>query len=158
MLYTVLKEMKEIIDKIIDIIKPVFEREHVHLVDIDLRGGGRSQVLSIYADTESGITLEQITQLNREISDQLDMHDVIPGAYRLDVSSPGVDRPLKFLWQYRKNINRFVQVNYLHNGKPKEITAKLKNVEESEIVLTSQKGDIMIPFSSIKKAKVKVMV
>lgn len=150
--------MKEIVDRIIEIIKPVFEREQVHLVDIDLRGGGTSQVLSIYADTEAGITLEQVTRLNREISDQLDMHDVIPGAYRLDVSSPGVDRPLKFLWQYRKNINRFLQVNYLENEDPKEITAKLKNVEENEIVLSSKRGDITIPFSSIKKAKVKVMV
>ena len=150
--------MTEIIDKIIEIITPVFEKEQVHLVDIDLRGGGNSQVLSIYADTEAGITLEQITRLNREISDQLDMHDVIPGAYRLDVSSPGIDRPLKHLWQYRKNKDRFLQVNYLDEEKLKEITAKLINVDENEIVLTSKKGRVTIPLSSIKKAKVKVMV
>ncbi len=150
--------MNEIIDKIIDIIKPILDRENIYLVDLEFRGQGKNRVLSVYADTEQGITLSQITRLNNKISDQLDMHDVIPGTYRLEVSSPGVDRPLKYLWQYNKNINRHVQINYRDEEKEKEVTGKLINANEAQITLKLKKDKVFIPFSAIKKAKVKVRI
>lgn len=148
----------KMIDEIIGLIKPILEKEEIYLVDIELRGRGKNQVLSIYADTKEGITLSQITRLNYEISDLLDMHNIIPGSYRLEVSSPGLDRPLRYLWQYKKNINRFVQVNYLDNGDRKEIIGKLKEANDSKIIIELNKEQVKIPFSAITKTKVKVRV
>jgi ribosome maturation factor RimP len=150
--------MNEITNKVIEIIKPILDLEQIYLVDLEFRGQGKNRVLSVYVDTDQGITLSQIAKLNNEISDQLDMHDVIPGAYRLDVSSPGLDRPLKHLWQYRKNIDRYVQVNYQEEDKQKEVTGKLINADEKQITLKLKKDEFKIPFSAIRKVKVKVSV
>lgn len=146
--------MKEEVEKLTDLIKPVLDSQGVYLVDVVLKGSGRERVLSVYADTLEGITLEQITRLNRELSDVLDMNDAIRGSYRLEVSSPGVDRPLKFLWQYEKNIGRYLRVLFEDQGKTKEIKGKLISLDENNIVIKSGKDETLIPFSSIKKAKV----
>lgn len=150
--------MKEEVSEIVDLIKPVFEENDVYLVDTEFRGRGKDRVLSIFVDTEKGITLSQITQLNQEISDLLDMHNVISGPYRLELSSPGLDRPLKHLWQYQKNINRNLQVNYRDSDMQKEITGKLMKADEEGILIELNKEKIKIPFSEIIKSKVKISV
>ena len=116
-----------------------------------------NQVLNIYSDTKEGITLEQITQLNREISDVLDMDDAISGAYKLEVSSPGVDRPLESFWQYQKNIGRYLQVNFEENGILKEESGKLISVDENIITLEKEEErPVIIEIPTIKKAKVNI--
>jgi ribosome maturation factor RimP len=150
--------MNALINKIIEVIKPVFVRDNIYLVDVEFRGKGKNQVLTIYADTGEGITLKQITKLNNEINDLLDIHNVISGTYRLDISSPGIDRHLEHLWQYRKNIDRNLQVHYRENESRKELTGKLKDVNKDEIILEFKKNEIRIPFSTIIKSKVKVSV
>ena len=147
-----------LVDKIVELIKPIFERDNIYLVNVEFRGKGKNQVLTIYADTEDGISLNQITRLNKEISDLLDINNIISGAYRLDISSPGTNRPLEYLWQYRKNINRNLQVHYRDNDIRKELMGKLKEVNKKEIILEIKKGDVKIPFSAIIKSKVKVSV
>lgn len=151
-------EMKADVSEIVDIIKPVFEEKLVFLVDIEFRGKGKDRVLSIFVDTMEGITLSQITQLNQEISDALDMNNVISGPYRLEISSPGLDRPLKHLWQYQKNINRKLQVNYLDQDSQKEITGKLMKADEEGILIELKNERLTIPFSKIIKSKVKVSI
>ncbi|MFQ5582905.1 MAG: ribosome maturation factor RimP [Calditrichia bacterium] len=148
--------MKKEVEEITDLIKPVLDSQNVYLVDVVLKGSGRERVLTVYADTLEGITLEQITRLNRELSDVLDMNDAVKGSYRLEVSSPGVDRPLKFLWQYEKNMGRQLRVLFEDQGKTKEIKGKLISLDENNIVVKSRKNETVIPFSSIKKAKVIV--
>jgi ribosome maturation factor RimP len=150
--------MKTIVKEIVELIKPVFERDNIYLVDVEFRGKGKNQVLTIYADTEQGISLDQITRLNIEISDLLDIHNVISGTYRLDISSPGIDRPLEHLWQYHKNISRYLQVHYQDDDVQKNLTGKLKNVNNAGIIIELKNKEITIPFSSIVKCKVKVSV
>jgi ribosome maturation factor RimP len=150
--------MNEVVSNIIGLIKPAFERNHVYLVDVEFRGRGKDRVLSIFVDTMEGITLSQITHFNQEISDLLDMHNVIPGPYRLEISSPGLDRPLKYLWQYQKNINRKLQVNYSDRDTQKEIIGKLINADEEGILIESKNDKLKIPFSEIIKSKVKISV
>jgi len=148
--------MQEQLDKIRELISPVFERMNIHLVDLELRRQVNSLVLSVYADTDSGISLKQITDLTREIEDILDLENPIPGKYRLDVSSPGVDRPLKEIWQFRKNINRKLQVDYQFEGGHKEVIGELTGVNEKEITIKNKNKETKIPFETIKKAVVKI--
>lgn len=148
--------MDETTEKIRELILPLFEGEHLHLVDLEVRGKSGSQVISVYADTKEGITLDEITRLTREINDLLDMHDVIQGAYRLDVSSPGVDRPLKALWEFEKNIGRDLRVIFEDNGEESEASGKLSSVDETGVLLKVKNKDVAIPMASIKKAQVKL--
>lgn len=150
--------MKTDVSDIINIIMPVFEANNVYLVDMEFRGGGKDRVLSIFVDTKEGITLSQITHLNREISDLLDMHNIISGPYHLEISSPGLDRPLKYLWQYQKNINRKLQVNYRDKDIAKEITGKLVDADEEGILIETENDKLKILFAEITKSKVKISI
>ncbi len=147
--------MQNKLDKIREIIEPLFDEEFLHLIDLELRGTPGSQVLSVYADTEQGITMEEITRLTRDINDLLDMHDVIEGKYRLEVSSPGINHPLKQLWEFRKNIGRKLRVVYEESGEQNEIRGTLESAEESGVVLMREKEEVTIPMQSIINAKVE---
>ncbi len=151
--------MNEIVEKVKKIIRPLFDETYYHLVDVELRGSGPSQVLAIYADTDSGITLKEITWLTQQIGDLLDMNDVIPGRYRLEVSSPGIGRPFKYLWQYRKNIGRILNVIYETSPEEKkEVRGTLQSVTEKEITLKVDREEIVIPIDLIIEAKEKLKI
>lgn len=146
----------EIEEKVREIIRPLLEMEQVHLVELEVHGKSGNQVVNIYADTDQGITLAEITRLTREINDLLDMHDVIPGFYRLNVSSPGVERPLKALWEFRKNLGRELRVVFRENEQEKELTGKLLAAEEEHILLQVKDEELSIPTASLIKARVQL--
>ena len=111
----------------------------------------------MYVDTNTGITMEQIAEISREIEGILDLENAIAGRYRLDVSSPGVDKPLKFLKQYPKHIKRNFEVSYKSGEETKKILGKLISVEEENLTfLCKNVGEVKVKFNNIKKAKVTV--
>ncbi len=146
----------ERVKKVKELISPLLDREGIHLVDIELRGFTNNQVLSIFVDTETGITMDQVAYLTREIEGILDLEDPIPGRYRLEVSSPGIGRPLTEKWQYRKNIGRQLRVNYQQHDQKLERMGILKEVLEDKILLIDRQQEVIIPFSQIRKAVVKI--
>jgi len=152
-----MESVEEIIEKVRELISPLFDEQYLHLVDIELRGHRNNRVLTIYADTETGITLAEITALTREISELLDVHeDIIPGSFRLEVSSPGISRPLTRPWQFRKNIGRYLKIKLLESEGKKNIVGLLEAVEDDHIVLNVGKDTQIIPFAAIREAKVEI--
>ena len=139
-----------------NLIRPILDEHQVFLVDMELRGQPNNQVLSIYLDTEAGITLQQISDITREIEGLLDLEDPIPGKYRLDISSPGIDRPLTEKWQYKKNIGKGIVVTLEEGGKTVQKTGTLEALEDDKIVLSEKKQKISIPLDRIKKATIKL--
>jgi len=148
--------MNESAVKINELLLPILEREGVHLVDLELRGYANNQVLSIFIDTDIGITLQQIAHITREIEGMLDLEDPIHGRYRLEVSSPGIDRPLTEQWQFRKNVGRWLKVSYNLQDQKLEKTGLLKEVQEDRILLVDKKQELEIPLSQIIKAVIKI--
>ena len=128
----------------------------MYLLGVELRGQLNNQVLSIYADTDTGITIDEITEITREIEDVLDIHDPIEGHYRLEVSSPGIDWPLKEIWQFRKNLNRQLRVLYKVGEEQKEAVGTLLEVNEDSIVIQLKKETAIIPLNKIVNAVVKL--
>jgi ribosome maturation factor RimP len=139
-----------------NLIRPILEEHQVFLVDMELRGQPNNQVLSIYLDTEAGITLQQISDITREIEGLLDLEDPIPGKYRLDISSPGIDRPLTEKWQYKKNVGKEILITLEENGKTVQKTGTLEALEDDRIVLIEKKQKIYISLDRIKKATIKL--
>jgi ribosome maturation factor RimP len=135
---------------------PILEDARIFLVDLELRGSRNSQVLSIYVDTEEGVTLQQIAKVTREIEGILDLEDPIRGKYRLDISSPGIDRPLTEEWQFRKNIGRNLKVQYIVDGKHAEKTGKLIQVDQENVYLLEKEQEVSIPLAQIKKAVIQL--
>jgi len=118
--------------------------------------------VKVFIDGDKGVGIDQLTQYNRRLYRQLEEENVFPGNdFSLELSSPGLDEPLKMHRQYEKNKGRFVEV-ILKDGGKKE--GRLKEVGEETIRLeeTTGKGKKMeivehdIPFETIKATKVQI--
>ena len=86
---------EKIIDNVREILDPLLLEGGLELVDIQYRREGRGKMLRIYIDKQGGVTIVDCTKISRELGILLDVHDIVPGPYTLEVSSPGLDRPLK---------------------------------------------------------------
>ncbi len=147
--------MDSLVEEIEALVKPICERLGYYLVEVEVRGGFNNRVVAVYADTEQGITLDEITRLTREIEDVLEIRDPIEGSYRLEVSSPGLTRPLREIWQFRRNIGRQLRVVFDSEDGRKDFIGILSEVREDGIALQLKKKLVSIPFETIVKAQVK---
>lgn len=116
-----------------------------------------SKVLRIYIDSPKGITVDDCSKVSHQISAMLDVEDPIQGRYRLEVSSPGIDRPLFELRQFEKQIGSRVVIR-LHApiGNRRQYTGILKRVVGEDIYLLVEgiEQEVMLPFAKIEKANV----
>ncbi len=82
-------------DTLTQLILPLLKRRNVDLVELAVSGNHRRQIVRIFVDRPDGITVDECATLSRDIADMLDTRDPIDGTYLLEVSSPGLTRPLK---------------------------------------------------------------
>jgi len=133
------------------------ERMSAHLVDIVLRGARGTAVVEVVIDAEAGVTTELCAGVSREIALEIDRSSWVEGSYRLEVSSPGIDRPLKFPWQYRKHVGRILKVTVSGTQGIATKTGKLVSADDAGIVLDQGKSAAAetISFDALKEAVVK---
>jgi len=81
-------------EKIIELVEPILASEKMELVEIECLGGKTRWMVRVYIDKEGGITLDDCAMISAEVSDLLDINETPPGPYNLEISSPGLDRPL----------------------------------------------------------------
>jgi len=142
------------IKQIKDLVIPLLDLEHVDLIDVELKGRAGSQVLRIFVDTDEGISLDQCAALSRQISDLLDTRDIIPGRYRLEVSSPGLDRPLKTERDFKRNLGREVKIVYTEDEEEKNIVGIIEDVDNSQVFVNQENSSAKIELSKILVAKI----
>ena len=126
------------------------------LVDIAINGRRHSPVLKFFIDKEGGITLKDCIQLDRLISDLLDEEDLRFENYRLEVSSPGIDRPLRTEKDFRRNIGKQLIVQFTNGPDQKSEEGMLRNVDNGKLILETTNGRETLSFDTIIKAKVKI--
>ena len=126
------------------------------LIDIDIRGVKNQQVIEVYIDNEKGITTEDCSNVSRHIHDFLDTSSSEELNYRLDVSSPGVSRPLKFLQQYKKHLKRKFSVKFELENESKKMEGELIDINGEKLTFKRGKEEFVIPFEKIKEAKVLI--
>ena len=155
----------EIAERISALAGPVVADADVELVDVEVKGARGSQVVRIVADTDDGLDLDLIAELSRDIGDLLDEHDVVDGRYTLEVSSPGVDRPLRSLRQFTRNVGRDVRVvrtrDAIDRGEKGEVTGELTAVDadpDADPVLVldlgGKTGELRVPLTDVDHGKV----
>ncbi|MBK6913821.1 MAG: hypothetical protein IPH11_09205 [Ignavibacteriales bacterium] len=140
--------------KIARIAKDTSERNNLFLIDLILRGNESKRIIEVYIDGEVIVTADTLAAISREIDDRIYKEELISGSYRLDVSTPGVERPLKYLQQYVKHIGRKMQMKVNLNGGEKEFTGKLLRIEESNLFFEIENVESLIKFEQIISAKV----
>jgi ribosome maturation factor RimP len=112
------------------------ERAGVYLIEKDLFGAGKRKILRIFIDKDGGVNIEDCASVSRCLSEELDKEenlDLIEGAYTIEVSSPGLDRPLKTKKDFERNLGRKLRIQC--NGKT--IRGILKSVEDISITLNT---------------------
>lgn len=136
--------------------------ETYYLVDIQLVEKGPKSQLTILIDGDQGVSIEACAKVSRQIAEEIEAKELLPDAYILEVSSPGLDFPLSSKRQYTKNIGRNLKLT-LNDGK--ELEGKLQEVGNAEVKILckiKEKGkkaedrDIIIPLDEIKKSIVLV--
>lgn len=98
-------------DRIESLVEALLKAEGLELVDLEFRKEARGWVLRIFMDKPGGVTLDDCSDLSREIGDQIEVNDLIPHSYTLEVSSPGLDRPLKKEKDFLRSIGKLIQIS-----------------------------------------------
>lgn len=149
--------MNPIEKKILQICDEVTRENGVMLIDVVFRGQGNSRVIEVFIDDEKNLNVEKCADVSRKIVSVLNKEEDLDFNFRLDVSSPGVDRPLKFLRQYSKHIGRQFEVHFIdENDVDKNFLGKLKEVDGEDLIFVTGKNEIKLNFNKITKAKVKI--
>jgi len=142
-----------------DAVADVLASQGVELVDLSFRREGSRMVLRLLVDKPGGITVDECTHLNQMIGEILDREDLIHDRYTLEVSSPGLDRPLVTKRDFERNIGRKVKITMdkalIDREKIEE--GKLCQVDDENIVIVGKNGTSkIIPLKGIKKAILEV--
>jgi len=146
-----------VINKLQNILAPAIDDLGYELWGIEYVAQGKHSLLRIYIDHPKGIGIEDCERVSRQVSALLDVEDPIQGHYNLEVSSPGVPRPLFYLWQYKKYIGSEIILKLSNplNGKNK-VSGTLISVNEDSVVLEVEQEQLDVLFSTIAKASLKV--
>ncbi len=126
------------------------------LVDLAFRGDHHLRIIEVFIDGEKGITIDDCTGVSRSMNELIQAENLIEGNYRLDVSSPGVERPLKFLVQYGKHIGRKFEIEFKYGEEIKKLIGKLTRIEDDNLFFMEKNSEYKINFSNIVKAKVLI--
>ena len=150
--------MGDLKSRILKIATEKAAEQGVHLVELTLTGSGRVKILALI-DSEDGVTIDQCTKFSRSVTQETDLITELDEGYVIEVSSPGVDRPLEFPFQYKKNVGRKIRVT-LEGGEEVEgeltdateqgITVKLPGLKKKEFINQAYE------YQEVKKAKIIV--
>ena len=141
--------------KLRELLQPVVEALDCELWGLELQSGGKRKLLRIYIDSENGIGVEDCERVSRQSSSVLDVDDAINGEYVLEVSSPGMDRPLYDLGQYEKYIGEDIslRLRFPYDGR-RNFKGRLTGIDGDEIVLVVADTEYLFPIEGIDKANV----
>lgn len=136
----------------------VIARNNLLLIEIVFRGNKNEKVIEVYIDSGETLTVDDIANISREINEFIETENLFEGRYRLDVSSPGIERPLIFLQQFPKNTGRSFEIEYKIEGSDvvEKHKGKLLKVEGNNLVFEDKKFEKVIDFQNLINAKVKV--
>ncbi len=136
-----------------DVIEPAVTGLGYELVGVEYLSQGRHSTLRIYIDHEDGITLDDCGRVSHQVSGVLDVEDVIKGNYALEVSSPGLDRPLFTLEHFVRFQGREakVRLRVAQEGR-KKFTGLILGVEGEQVLLQVDGQTVALPIGIVEKA------
>ena len=142
-------------DELLSYLAPIVHSASAVLEDVTITPAGQSRVISVIVDSEShNLSLDEVTGISRKVSEALDNFSSLDDKpFTLEVTSPGVDRPLTAERHWRKNIGRLVKIT-LNNGDV--VTGRLSALDNSEVSLTLPKTEQKISRTDIKRAVIEI--
>jgi ribosome maturation factor RimP len=153
-----IKPKSKIISRLEELIRPLVESQGGDLVELQYghpkRGRG---ILRLFVDRPGGITIEELARINRIVGGLLEVHDVIPGSYNLEVSSPGLTRALKKLEDYQRYAGRLVRVTTRAPWEGRQVhSGILQGLEDDQVCLKEGDSVLRIPLEEIARARLDI--
>jgi ribosome maturation factor RimP len=127
------------------------------VVDIEYRRESGGWILRLILDKEGGVTLDDCTRVSQEVGRSLDVEDILQTSYTLEVSSPGLTRPLKSEKDFMKYLHRLVKVKTVDPiQNRRQFKGKLLGVSENEVEIEVEREIFQIPLSNVAKANLEI--
>ncbi|GFO70249.1 ribosome maturation factor RimP [Geomonas limicola] len=152
----------DVAERLTEVIEQIAAPLGMELVDLEYKREGRDMVVRVFLDKEGGITLDDCAAVSRELSDLLDVEDVIPGHYNLEVSSPGICRPLKKVADFQRYTGKLIKVRTYdmwaddQGNKRKTFLGTLTGIENGVIGVDLKEGQhAAIPLEKVAKANLE---
>lgn len=153
---------RSLVDELLDLVGPILEDFGYELVDLEFKQDGAEWFLRLFIDKDGGVVLDDCASVSREVSAILEVEDIIDRAYRLEVSSPGLDRPLKRPEDFERFSGELIKVKTVDLIDPddrghtrKTFTGRLLGLHEGRIrllQLDKTGGEIEIALTEIGSA------
>ena len=148
----------DITNQIKELAAPLAEERGLFVVDIELKTGSGNE-LWVYLDAEDrGINLDECAEISRELGFVIDAHELLESKYRLNISSPGLSRPLSDARQYSKNIGRMIKLRYWEGDETKRIKGMLEQASHQKLTVIETEGkkstECFIQLDTVSEAKI----
>lgn len=145
----------KLINKISELAESVLVTTDFFLVDVEIKGGDIPEIWVSVDGEDRDINMDECAEISNELSFLMDAYELFSGRYRMNVSSPGLDRPLVDRRQYPKNKGRKVKVKYKQDGKDLKVEGILQNVSEKGIVVEiNEQTTVGLPFDDVVETKI----
>jgi len=143
---------------LLKIVTPLLDKSACDLVSLEVKGSPSNRIFRFFVDHEDGITIRECASLSRSILDRLERvpEDFPPDSYRIEVSSPGVQRPLKIYKDFKRKKGKNVIIHLKDDESQKQVEGKIIEVNEKEVQLENDNQIKNIKYSTIQKAHVKI--
>ena len=141
---------------LLDALEPRAAAEGVELVTLEIVGARKAPTIRVYIDTENGVSFDELSATQAWMGELMDEIDPFPGAYTLEVSSPGIDRPLRTLEHFERFAGEecIVKTSSPVDGRS-SFSGVLEGIDGEMVVVDVDGSRCEIPYGSIKKANVK---
>jgi ribosome maturation factor RimP len=142
-----------IVEQVMELSEPILEGCGFELVDVEYLMERGRWVLRLYIDTEKGVTLDDCARVSREMGDVMDVRDVIPHRYVLEVSSPGLNRPLRKEKDFERVVGKKIKVRTAVpiQGR-RNFTGTLADFQQGNLLIESNGEKVTLARSEVEKA------
>ena len=141
-----------------ELIVPTVEALGAYVWGVEYLNQGRKSLLRIFVEREEGVSVDLCAEVSRHVSDLLDVEEIMPSAYTLEVSSPGIDRLLFKSEQYAAHVGERldVRLRFPFEGR-KKIVGTLAGLEKNTVVLQVGEDEYLLPLENVQKARLVPM-
>ena len=152
--------MLDFADKVKELLDHIISEEHIELVEIEIKKKKRGHLLRVFIDKPGGVTLGDCENVSEQLGRLIEVEDVFPESYVLEVSSPGIDRPIKTERDFKRCIGRLVNITASERVEGKfGFVGEVLDVTYSSVLIKCESENSVlteIPFSKISKAFIEI--
>lgn len=148
---------RRLADQVRQFAEEVIAGTQYFLVDVEVRGHKGTRVVEVYVDSTGELGHDDLAVISKEIGFLLDVEDIVDGSYKLEVSSPGIKRPLTMPQQYKKNVGRTLRVRHTAGEGEEIVVGELAAADEEGIELELSSGErLVLPFDDVEQARAEL--